>query len=281
MIKSLLIRYWHSTVLILGLWLSVMGTSWAEPRDLPQIMEKGVLRVAMLKTDELPFFYHNEKGEFVGIDVELLALIEKELGVEIELIRTAPTFDGVVDMVAYGEADLGLSYLSITIERSKRVSYTRPYAFNYFAIAVNRVAESRARAGGDTKAFLNRSSTRMGVQMASTYEAFARRNFPEANLVGIADSGKNARAVANGEIDAAVSAKLSLEPMFKKEPKLNFTLRTITFFDEPDLMAAVVHPTSHHLLNWMNTFLELTELLGTLDQIKTRHGITVNKEQDK
>lgn len=255
-------------------------TSSEAKRDLPEILESGVLRVAMLNTDELPFFYHNEEGEFVGIDVELLALMEQALGVEVEIIREPNTFDSVVDWVAQGRADLGMSYLSITIERAKRVSYTVPYAHNYFAVAVNRVAKSRARTNGDINAFLNRPETRLGVQMGSTYEAFARRNFPKATLVGIADSGENAMAVANGDIDAAVSAKLSLEPLMKKESRLNFLLTTIIYPSEPDLMAAVVHPKNHHLLNWINTFLRQQELLGALDRIKRAHGITIDDNNE-
>lgn len=84
-------------------------------------------------------------------------------------------------------------------------------------------------------------------------------------------------AVAEGEIDAAVSAKLSLEFLLKQNPELNFDLRTVVYRDEPDLMSAAVHPENTHLLQWMNTFLERQELLGTLDAIKESHGIKLEK----
>jgi len=253
-----------------------------KPRDLKEIIASGEIRVAMLKTDEMPFFYHNKEGKFVGVDVELLEIIEKDLGVKVKLIREAETFDGVVDLVAYGEADLAMSYLSITIERAKRVSYTIPYALNYFAIAVNRVSESRgSRESIDTNDFFNQSTTRLGVQLGSSLESFARRRFPNATLVGIADSSKNALAVANGEVDAAISAKLTMEPLLKETPKLNFLLRTVVYPDEPDYMAAVVHPESTHLLNWMNTFLGQKKLLGKLDEIQARNGITIKTNQKK
>lgn len=244
-----------------------------EIRDLKAILAAGKIRVAMLKSDEIPFFYHNANGEFTGVDVELLALLEDALGVEVELLRVPSTFDGVVDMVADGRADLGMSYLSVTIERAKRVNYTIPYAYNYFAVAVNRVAEARSRTGGDIKAFLNSKETRLGLQLNSSYETFARRAFPRASLVGISDSTASVLAVGDSEVDATVSAKLTLEPLLKHHPKLNFSLRTIVFHDEPDLMAAVVHPDNPHLLNWMNVFLRQMDIMGTLKKIMVRHGI--------
>ena len=117
--------------------------------------------------------------------------------------------------------------------------------------------------------------------MDSSYESFARRKYPKATLVQIANFSDIANAVAEGQIDAAISAKLSLEPLFKKDTKLNFKLRTVVFHDEPDLMAAVVHPTSHHLLNWMNTFLHINEIVGTMDSIKNQHGVSLKQTNQK
>lgn len=255
------------------------GTTADGPRDLPAILKSGVLRVAMLKTDEMPFFYHNKQGQFTGIDVQLLAMIQKQLDVKVQLIRTATTFDGVVDMVADGQADLAMSYLSITTTRARRVAYTRPYAFSYYAVAVNRVAQAQARVGSKVGPFLNRPQTRLGVQMGSTYEVFAREHFPRATLVSIADSKDNLDAVIQGKVDAFVNEGVSLEPMFKQNPKLNFLLHTVIYHQAPDLIAGVVPPESDQLLHWMNTFLKLEDLNGTLDRIKAENGITV--EQNK
>tara|TARA_B110000908_G_scaffold155067_1_gene192935 strand:+ start:114 stop:992 length:879 start_codon:yes stop_codon:yes gene_type:complete len=252
-----------------------------ESRDLLDIIDDGVIRVAMLKTDELPFFYHNADQKLVGIDIDLLELIEKELNIKVELIRTATTFDGVVELVARGEADLALSMLSVTINRAKRISFTRPYALNSFALVVNRVAESRGKKSNKGEDFFNRAEIKLGVQMDSSYESFARRKYPKATLVQIANFSDIANAVAEGQIDAAISAKLSLEPLFKRDTKLNFKLRTVVFYDEPDLMAAVVHPTSHHLLNWMNTFLHINEIVGTMDSIKNQHGVSLKQTNQK
>lgn len=244
-----------------------------QPRDLPEILASGYLRVAMLKTDEIPFFYQDKDGKLTGIDVELMELLVATLGVRLELNREASTFNKVVDRVAEGKADLGMSYLSVTLDRAKRVSYTNPYALNFFALAINRVMESQARTRGDINLLLNNPETRLGVQMGSTYELFARRTFPQATLIAFDDAVANAEAAGRGDIHAAVSAQLSLAPMMQHHPTLNFRLRTEVFRNEPDLMAPVVHPQSHHLLNWMNTFLQQQEALGVLDKIRARHGL--------
>ncbi len=243
------------------------------PRDLPEIIASGIIRVAMLKTDEKPFFYHDKTGDFTGLDVELLAMIAEELGVKAVLLRDAATFDGVIEMVASGRADLGMSYLSITSARAQKVFYTNPYALNHFAVVVNRVTEAQSRTRGDLGALLNHPRARIGVQKGSSYEQFARRIFPRASLVFIDDAAANITAVSVGEIDAAISARLSLLPILRDNPGFNYRLRAEIYHQEPDLMSPVVNPQSPHLLNWLNTFLQLLELQGTLDTIKARHGI--------
>src|SRR5439155_17481700 len=90
--------------------------------DIARIVARGELIVAMLGVDTPPFFYE-KNGELVGVEVDLAKAIAKELGVQVRFNRTAKSFNGVVDIVARGEADMALSKLSRTLARTQVISF--------------------------------------------------------------------------------------------------------------------------------------------------------------
>lgn len=262
--------------------LLLMASPWAiaaaQPatapiRDLPAIIDSGYLRVAMLHTDEVPFFFVDTDGTLTGIDVELARRAAQALEVELRLLREADSFNGVIDMVSQGQADIGMSYLSVTLKRAQQITYTETYALNYFAIVLNRVARAQARVGNDLGQFLDRGATRIGVQPDSTYESVARARYPNATLVPMVDSGEMLEAVSAGSIDAAISSELSLIAQLERTPRLNYRLDVEILRDSPDLMAPVVHPQSPQLLQWVNTFLKLQKVTGDLDRSRERFGL--------
>ena len=108
------------------------------PADLHRICNRGRLRVARYGGQRPPFFSGGDGG-WQGFDVDLAADIARRLGVEVES-KLAASFDEVVDMVAAGDADLAISKLSITLERSQRVRFSKPYMAVYQTLLINRLA---------------------------------------------------------------------------------------------------------------------------------------------
>ena len=91
--------------------------------DIQKVIDEKLLIVAMHKDDRSPFFFVNKEGKLAGIDVEIAEALAKSLGVDIKFIRTASSFDEVVNQVANGQAHIGISKLSYTSERAKKVIY--------------------------------------------------------------------------------------------------------------------------------------------------------------
>ncbi len=106
--------------------------------DIARIVMRGELVVAMLGVDTPPFFYE-KKGELVGLEVDLAKSIAKELGVNVRFNRNAKSFNGVVDIIARGEADIALSKLSRTLARTQVISFSQPYLTLNHALLLNRV----------------------------------------------------------------------------------------------------------------------------------------------
>ncbi|WP_373483488.1 transporter substrate-binding domain-containing protein [Acetobacterium sp.] len=82
-----------------------------------------------------PFEYENEKGERVGIDIDLLTAIAKDQGFEFEL--KAVGFDAALGEVSTGQSDGMIAGMSITDERKKTFDFSDPYFDSGVVMAVS------------------------------------------------------------------------------------------------------------------------------------------------
>jgi ABC-type amino acid transport substrate-binding protein len=89
------------------------------PDDLRQ---KGLLTAAM-PLDFEPFNFLDEKGEQVGLDVEIFRAIADVLGLKPEIQRLS--FASIIPAVSGGRVDVGMSSMGILEQRLKQVSFVR------------------------------------------------------------------------------------------------------------------------------------------------------------
>ncbi len=105
------------TVLISGMLVGCGSTDKKEAED----TKSGKTWVVATDTVFKPFEYTNEKNEFVGIDVDILAAIAKDQGFEYELQSLG--WDAGVAAVQAGQADALIAGATIKQDRIA-VSYT-------------------------------------------------------------------------------------------------------------------------------------------------------------
>ncbi len=72
-----------------------------------------------------PFEFQNESGEYVGIDIDLLAAIAEDQGFEYELQSLG--FNAAVQALEAGQADGVIAGMSITDERKQKFDFSEPY----------------------------------------------------------------------------------------------------------------------------------------------------------
>ena len=72
-----------------------------------------------------PMSYRNEKGEIVGLEVELAQIIADRLGYELELIPMS--FDAIINSLQAGNVDMAIAGISITDERSEAFDLSPAY----------------------------------------------------------------------------------------------------------------------------------------------------------
>lgn len=93
--------------------------------DLNEIRERGKL-IALTGYSATSYFIY--KGEPMGYEYELLDLLARYLGVEME-IKIARDLDNIFNLLNGGAGDIIAHNLTITKERSKRVTFTEHHNF--------------------------------------------------------------------------------------------------------------------------------------------------------
>ena len=104
----------------------------AKGKTLAEVKEAGKLVVAT--SPDFPPFENLEGDKVVGIEVEIMELICKELGVEFEIAKI--NFDAVLTGVQSGKYDCGMSGISVTPKREKSVLFTDAYCLAAQCIVV-------------------------------------------------------------------------------------------------------------------------------------------------
>ena len=188
-------------------------TPFAED-DLARIKKAGKIVVGT-SADYPPFEYYNEKFEFEGFDIELMNLIVKELGVEVEFKDFA--FEGLGDALKLGQVDAVIAALSVTPERAEVVDFSNIYYVGKDAILARRSASIN-----DISDLKSLEHLRIGVQTASVYENWIQDDFvdegrlPPGNLMVYADISQAVNDLKRGLIDVVIMDQKPADAYFKQ-----------------------------------------------------------------
>lgn len=101
--------------------------------DLDAIIKRGYIN-ALVDNNSVSYFIY--KGEPMGYEYELLKLFAKEIGVDLK-IKVTSGIDRAMDQLNKGEGDIIAFPLTITKERKKYVSFSKPH-FNSYQVLVQR-----------------------------------------------------------------------------------------------------------------------------------------------
>ncbi len=253
------------------------------PPDIKRIKDRGVLIVAQYDGEERGFFEF-AKGDgqvgatgvafqgrpMVGFDIELARDIAQELGVALNLNRSAQTYDSVCRVVAAGKADIAISSLSITLERAQYVNSTQPYAELNLGVLVDRLFEARSRPFETAVQLCNRPEARIGLWETTSIVSYAKRLFPRAHLVLLPGLDEMRKALLNGAVDGIMSDEYDLLHMLRSNPSDSIKARFHAVTGLTDELGIAVRPDSPNLLNFLNLFLKRNKIKLDVQQILER-----------
>jgi len=252
------------------------------PPDIQKIKERGRIVVAQYRGVQKGFFeYRPEDAPFsessyvsnglriIGIDIVRATRIAEVLGVELMLDRNCPDYDTVCERVALGKADVGISKLSITLERAQYVRFTIPYARLSISLLVDRLYESRARPKGRIIRHCQEKRVRIGVLKRSAIQDYQVQAFPKSESVEYDTLEDEIEAILRGDIHVAMDDSAEILWRLKARPELSLRLRAVEIPDLTDVIAVAVSPESPNLLALMNLMMEDADIRRRVDTILT------------
>lgn len=111
-----------------------------------------------------PFEFQDEAGNYVGIDLDLLAAIAADQGFEYELNPLG--FNPAVQALEAGQADAVIAGMSITDERKEKFDFSEPYFDSGVVMGI-------AKSNEDIKAYEDLSGKTVAIKIGTEGAAFA------------------------------------------------------------------------------------------------------------
>ena len=221
------------------------------PADIAAIKKANVLIVAMTKKDNPPFF-SGEGDDIKGLDVEIARRIGVMLGVPVQFRRDAESFAEVVEQVRDGRADVAVSKLSVTAPRLQVVRFSDPYIKLRQSLVINRLWLSQNSQGREVYQVIREFNGKISFIRNSSYDTFARTNFPNAVFLPEDKWDVIIDKVTRGDIAAAYRDEFEIKKIAFEKPDAAITTKSITISDSVDNIAVAVNPKSLQLLSIIN-----------------------------
>jgi polar amino acid transport system substrate-binding protein len=232
--------------------------------DLQSIVDAKVLRVALTRFDLPAFHTRSPNGTLTGAEIDMAEQIGRALGIKVEFIDDADSFDAVVNLVAADRADIGISKLSQTYRRLHLVRFSEPYITLRHALLFNRSMIAQDAERRPPAAVLQGYNGRLGVIAGSAYVDFAKANFPAATVVEGRTWEDVIASLVNGKVEAIYRDEFEIRRIVKNNPALNVKFGTAAITDQNALLSIAICDTCSKLQELINYHLERTRNTWTL-----------------
>ena len=156
-------------------------------------------RVYVVGTDAAyaPFESQNEKGEIVGVDIDVVKAAAAKAGIAVKFVNTP--WEGIFNNLAQGDRDLVASAVTITDERKQTMDFSTPYFDAQQLIAVP--TNSKITKFDDLK------KLKVGVQTGTTGDEAVSNSLGKtnANIKRFESTPLALKELEAGGVDAVVA----------------------------------------------------------------------------
>ena len=241
--------------------------------SIQRIVARDALVIAVIEGSRPPMIRRGKDGTYSGFDVDLGKEIARALGVKPQFVPAGPRDEDVIEAVASGRADIGLSYFSESVEAGKRLFFSRPYLIEAHTVFINRV--KGAEFDDDCLSIsglkrLGKKSGGLGMLDRSRYARLAKRAGPGAEIQLFPDMESLGAAVQAGKIVASVQGELSAKYYLSRHPKGSFRMRYCIVHNVRNRVAALVRPDAIDLLRWLDIYIVQRGVIIDLDTLLYR-----------
>ncbi|PID73438.1 MAG: amino acid ABC transporter substrate-binding protein [Desulfobacterales bacterium] len=230
----------------------------AKSSTLEKILQNGEIRVGF-EAGYMPFEMTNNKGKFVGFDIDMAKEMAKAMGVKFVPVNTA--FDGIIPSLITDKFDIIMSGMTVTQERNLKINFADPYIIVGQAIILNKKHEGKVLSYKD----LNNARFIVSSKLGTTGEQAVKRKIPKCTYKSFETETEAFLEVINGKADAYVYDQPNCVVMMAQQGK-----GKAVFLDEPftyEPLAWGVRKGDPDFINWLNNFLRQMKNDGRYDRI--------------
>lgn len=170
-------------------------------QEIASALDKGTLVVGMeLKFP--PFETMDEKGNPMGVSVDLAQAIGEVLGVDV--VIKSVDYQGLIPALQSHNIDLILSSMTVTDERLKSINFSEEYARSDLGLALHKSVDINGYEE------LNSTNYTIAVKQGNLAESWAEANLPNATIKQFSEVSAAMLDVNNGASHAFIYDPLSL-----------------------------------------------------------------------
>ncbi|MEG0014518.1 MAG: transporter substrate-binding domain-containing protein [Cellulosilyticaceae bacterium] len=170
-------------------------------QEIASALDKGTLVVGMeLKFP--PFETMDEKGNPMGVSVDLAQAIGEVLGVDV--VIKSVDYQGLIPALQSHNIDLILSSMTVTDERLKSINFSEEYARSDLGLALHKSVDINGYEE------LNSANYTIAVKQGNLAESWAEANLPNATIKQFSEVSAAMLDVNNGASHAFIYDPLSL-----------------------------------------------------------------------
>ncbi|MDD5687232.1 MAG: basic amino acid ABC transporter substrate-binding protein [Elusimicrobia bacterium] len=207
-----------------------------------------------------PFETVAGEGKVVGFDIDLMTAIAKEIGKEPQFIVVP--FDGIISGLKQRKYDAVISAMTITEDRAKEVSFSKPYYLAGQSIAVSKDEQN-------IKGLEGLVGKRIGVQLGTTGEMEAKK-IKNAKVVSFDNISAAFLDLENKKLDAIINDVPTNKSIIITRPG---KFKTVGKLLTKEYYGIAIRKDNKELLDKVNSAIAKLEKTGDLKKLEIKWQI--------
>jgi polar amino acid transport system substrate-binding protein len=202
-------------ILALASALTSAPPALAQESTFDAVKKRGVLR-AGIRFDNPPHSYLDEKGRWLGFDVEIAEALARELGVKLEKVKVDQLTR--ISFLQSGQIDVAVASISQTLKRDQQIDFSQTYFWSRQTFLVKK---------GSVKSLAELVGKRVGMDRGShasgNWRDWLKRNghsFDPGLIVEFGDKQAALAALRQGAIAGYAQDEEILATFARKDPTL-------------------------------------------------------------
>jgi len=236
-------------MVMLGLTTMLSSCGQAEKKSaIDRIKESGELIVAT-SGHQFPFSFKDKDGVLKGVDIEFANVLAKDMGVKVKFVEK--DLSTIISYVASDKADIAMSSLTVTEERSKQVLFSDPYFVTGKGVLSKIKEVQEAVEGGG-----NGDKYKVAVVENSSSVDYAKKHYPKAHLLLTKNINESREALYTGKVDGLLADYEICETLsFDKRNNGEYNFKRIGDAADKEYISVAIAPSDSLLLKEINTLI--------------------------